>query len=371
MNKWMFFSFAILPLWTVAQEQAMIVSGAINGVSEGHKIYLMSGSLRDSTFLNNGTFRFQMQLQEPQRSYLTMGKTESDSYRNPRITFYLEPGVTEIKSAVGHFDQVTIQGGPVNATFAKYNQLLAPVTTEIQELSAWYRMASPEERDSDAFQQEYRRQNQDIHARRIALSSRFVQDHPASIVSLDIINSIFGFDPNIGDVEPLYLSLDPAIRNSENGRRYAKELEVIRKTSLGVIAPDFRQLDTAGVEKALSDFRGQYVLLDFWASWCGPCRAENPHIVAAYNEFKDKGFTVLGVSLDNEDGREAWLKAILDDGLQQWPHLSDLKGWENDASQLYGVKGIPANFLIDPEGKIVAKNLRGKALAEKLEELLH
>jgi thiol-disulfide isomerase/thioredoxin len=117
--------------------------------------------------------------------------------------------------------------------------------------------------------------------------------------------------------------------------------------------------------------RGQYVLVDFWASWCGPCRQENPNVVAAYNKFKDKGFTVLGVSLDNPKGKDAWLAAIENDGLEQWPQVSDLKGWKSNAAALYEIRSIPQNYLLDKEGRIVASNLRGAALEEKLAELLH
>ncbi|MGD1841466.1 MAG: peroxiredoxin family protein [Thermonemataceae bacterium] len=136
---------------------------------------------------------------------------------------------------------------------------------------------------------------------------------------------------------------------------------------VGVQAPDFSLPTPAGKQVSLSSLKGQYVLLDFWAAWCGPCRQENPNVVAAYERFKEQNFTVLGVSLDKN--REKWLKAIEKDNLQ-WTQVSDLQYWESSVVPLYKIEGIPMNYLIDPEGKIIAKNLRGEALQEKLAEVL-
>jgi peroxiredoxin len=140
-----------------------------------------------------------------------------------------------------------------------------------------------------------------------------------------------------------------------------------RLLGYGQIAPDFIQNDPEGKPVSLKEFRGKYVLVDFWASWCGPCRMENPNVVQAYQRYKSKNFTVLGISLDRD--KPKWLQAIKDDNLT-WPHVSDLKFWQNEVAQLYQVSSIPQNFLLDPEGRIIGKNLRGAALDQFLEKTL-
>jgi peroxiredoxin len=177
-----------------------------------------------------------------------------------------------------------------------------------------------------------------------------------------------GYSIDANEVEPLFLSLPEAKRNSPSGQEMAKKIETAKKTGIGAIALDFTQNDTLGKPVTLSTFRGHYVLVDFWASWCGPCRAENPNVVEAFNQYKEKGFQILGVSLDQPNGKEKWMKAIHDDKLT-WMHVSDLKYWKNEVAVLYGIQAIPQNFLLDPTGKIIGKDLRGDALKKKLAEI--
>ncbi len=175
------------------------------------------------------------------------------------------------------------------------------------------------------------------------------------------------YGENFETHEKLINSLEDDFSENELFKQYKAAFEKEKLTSIGAIAPDIDLPNPEGDNVKLSSTRGNYVLIDFWAAWCRPCRMENPNLVKAYKKYKDEGFTIYSISLD--DNKEDWTKAIEADKMGDWIHVSDLKGWKSAAGQAYGVSAIPANFLIDPNGKIIAKDLRGKALEEKLSKI--
>ncbi|MBS0011371.1 MAG: TlpA family protein disulfide reductase, partial [Bacteroidales bacterium] len=195
----------------------------------------------------------------------------------------------------------------------------------------------------------------------------FIKSNPASYASPMILRSI-SYNLTGPELETYVNELDAKLMQTQTIMDLTERIEKLRKVAIGEIAPAFTQNDPEGNPVSLSDVLGPKVLLiDFWAAWCGPCRQENPNVVDVYNEFHDKGFDVLGVSLDRD--RDDWLKAIEDDKLT-WTNVSDLEFWSNEAAQLYAVNAIPANFLVDSEGRILASNVRGPELRKKVAEYL-
>ena len=208
---------------------------------------------------------------------------------------------------------------------------------------------------------------QAFEAKEKEMVKSYAKANPSSPVSAFELYQTFIMNPEYKELDSCFNFLSEDMRKSFFGKKLAETLATAKNTAIGNPAPDFSQADPSGKMITLSSLRPQYVLIDFWASWCGPCRAENPFVVAAYNKYHKKGFEILGVSFDED--KDKWLKAIEKDHLT-WKHVSDLKGWKNSLASVYGIHGIPMNFLLDKEGKIIAKGLRGEDLEKKLEEVM-
>ena len=285
-----------------------------------------------------------------------------------RRVVYLEKGRIGIKGN-DSLRHTAITGSPLNREYVRYNAaVLSPCEKVVKAVDAEYNAAPDDKKKDKEFTGSLMTRVKEALKERDSLKYVYIRQNPDSYFSLEALQELTGRDIDRYKIEPVFKGLSPGLRKSKAGMDFAKLLYDQGPTSIGSMAPDFIQKDVDDRPVKLSDFKGKYVLLDFWASWCGPCRAENPNVVKAYNKYKDKNFTVLSVSLDQPGKKDAWLAAIKKDSLS-WTQVSDLMFWNNAVAKQYAITSIPQNFLIDPTGKIVAKNLRGETLNKKLEEL--
>ncbi|MEO6406162.1 MAG: TlpA disulfide reductase family protein [Ferruginibacter sp.] len=347
-------------------ENNLKVNGRLSEVKAGLiylNIYNETGTIKDSANIKDGAFSFNSHVDKPVYAVLNLpGKPQQDAF-----VFFAEPATMNISGRGDTLKNLSISGSKLNDDDKRYRKHMALITDR-------------EKKNNEIYTQALKDKNQHIQDSLDALEDvmlvekrkqvgEFVKANPNSLRSAMAINENFGYYAEAYEVKPLYTALSENMKQTETGKKVKAMMDVYETVSIGKHAPEIAQQDSLGNTFHLSSLKGKYVLVDFWASWCGPCRRENPNIVKAYNQFHPKGFEILGVSFDNEKGRPKWLKAIQDDKLFWW-QVSDLKGWNNATSALYYVKAIPSNVLIDKNGVIVAKNLFGKKLTDKLNELM-
>jgi peroxiredoxin len=346
------------------------VTGSIAQQDQPTKLYFRirkdGKMLTDSVTTPDGRFMFTGTIPEPMTGqlFLAIPPTPDNPVGRKEIAqLFLSSGKTTVEMENIAAEPKT-GGTKYQDAFNQVNDLTDNVIKQSMALSKEYRVRYKAKDEAGMKKLEAR--FDELEASRKAILRKYLADNPKSPIGMYVLNQVAGYELNVAEVEPIFKALSKEVRKTPSAKQFAYRLDLEKKLGIGQPAIDFSQNDVSGKPITLASFRGKYVLVDFWASWCGPCRAENPNVVSAFNKYKDKGFTVLGVSFDEK--KNLWEDAIKKDELN-WTQVSDLKGWANEVGKLYGIRAIPQNLLLDREGRIVAKNLRGEALESKLAEL--
>ena len=364
--KILIFLFCLIPAFAISQKK-LIIKGTIPLFSNGteislHQILPKRLETQEKTFLtklNKHSFEFVLNVKGAESYYLSASGQRS-------YAFILGPGKANIAISDSIFRKVTITDNQTETEYEKYdsykNDEEAKYRWDRNEYANYTASKNIDSNVAKAKISEVNRLKMIADKNELKHCVDWIKEYPDSYINTKILyNQLFNMPDN--DLKKIFLDLPARVKNNSWGNEIKY---VINNLFVGTTAPDFAMADTTGTQISLSSFRGKYVLIDFWASWCIPCRAENPTLVKIMKKYKSRNFTILSISLDNE--KKPWLKAINSDDLE-WTHLSDLSGWGNPVRLNYYITLIPNNYLVAPNGKIIARNLQGDQLADFLNTL--
>ncbi|MBN1199284.1 MAG: AhpC/TSA family protein [Bacteroidales bacterium] len=354
-------SVVIIGLNSCGPKNQYKIAGSVTGIDTG-LVYLQKRDagewkIIDSANITAGKFNFNGSIESPELWYLSVKNTKV------YVPFFVENSDMTIAILADSLEGTAINGSLSQKVYENYLKQMKPLNQEMNAIYQDYRNAK--EANDELAMAKADSMYEVVEANQKEQILAFAKENHSSVVAPYLIyRNAYLFD--LPTLEEATLAIDTILSNSIYLQELNKQVDILKAVQVGMPAPDFTQADTTGNPLTLSSLKGKVLLIDFWASWCGPCRAENPNVVEAWKKYHEKGFDILGVSLDRD--RDKWIEAIRTD-LLTWNQVSDLQFWNNNASTLYGIRSIPSNVLLDQDGIIIAHNLRGEDLTDKLEEL--